>query len=290
MRIHHLNCATMCPLGERLIQGTGSLLSKAKMVCHCWLVETEHDGLVLVDTGIGLDDCADVAGRLGGMFRSFARPLASREETAARQVERLGFSRRDVRHIVPTHLDLDHAGGLPDFPEATVHVFRPEHDAVMRRATRRERERYRPAHFSHGPKWRVHDVSGERWNGFDAVRTLSNEADVLLVPLEGHTRGHCGVAVRSENGWLLHAGDAYFHEDEMNPTPSCPPALALFQRMVAMDDARRRENQARLRSLVARASDVRVHSAHSATEFERFAHASTARRPVASGAAAQTAT
>ncbi len=29
-----------------------------------------------------------------------------------------------------------------------------------------------------------------------------------LVPLFGHTRGHCGVAVRTEQGWLFHAGDA----------------------------------------------------------------------------------
>jgi glyoxylase-like metal-dependent hydrolase (beta-lactamase superfamily II) len=36
------------------------------------------------------------------------------------QVQRLGFDPRDVRHIVLTHLDFDHAGGLDDFPHATV--------------------------------------------------------------------------------------------------------------------------------------------------------------------------
>jgi glyoxylase-like metal-dependent hydrolase (beta-lactamase superfamily II) len=29
-----------------------------------------------------------------------------------------------------------------------------------------------------------------------------------LVPLFGHTRGHCGVAVRTASGWLFHVGDA----------------------------------------------------------------------------------
>jgi glyoxylase-like metal-dependent hydrolase (beta-lactamase superfamily II) len=40
-----------------------------------------------------------------------------REETAVRQIERLG-SPADVRHILPTHLDFDHAGGLEDLPGA----------------------------------------------------------------------------------------------------------------------------------------------------------------------------
>jgi hypothetical protein len=29
-----------------------------------------------------------------------------------------------------------------------------------------------------------------------------------LVPLFGHTRGHCGVAIRNGSGWLFHVGDA----------------------------------------------------------------------------------
>jgi hypothetical protein len=29
-----------------------------------------------------------------------------------------------------------------------------------------------------------------------------------LIPLFGHARGHCGVAVQTESGWLFHVGDA----------------------------------------------------------------------------------
>jgi hypothetical protein len=57
MRIHHLNTGTMCPIGRRFVNGTGSIFQRARMVCHCLLVET-NDGLALVDTGIGLDDIA----------------------------------------------------------------------------------------------------------------------------------------------------------------------------------------------------------------------------------------
>lgn len=67
MRIHHLNCATMCPYGARLIQGQGGLFSRAYLVCRCLLVETDQ-GLTLVDTGLGLGDIAGPK-RLGSTFR-----------------------------------------------------------------------------------------------------------------------------------------------------------------------------------------------------------------------------
>ena len=53
------------------------------------LVETDS-GLVLVDTGFGSHDCADPARRVGPL-RHMLRPILSHEETAAHQVEQLGF-------------------------------------------------------------------------------------------------------------------------------------------------------------------------------------------------------
>ena len=270
MRIHHLNCGTMCPIGGRLVSGEGSLWSPAKLVCHCLLVETA-DGLVLVDSGLGLDDVARPRERLGGAFMAATRWRPDADETAARQIVRLGFSIDDVRHVVPTHLDLDHAGGLPDFPKAKVHIFAAEHDAAMARATFQERARYRPAHWAHGPAFVRYEPRGEPWHGFPCVRDLEGlPPEILIVPLVGHTRGHSAIAVRGDQGWLLHAGDAYFHRAEMDPTPSCPPALATFQRLVAVDDEQRRQNQGRLRDLVARrSSEVTVFCAHDERELER---------------------
>ena len=43
-----------------------------------------------------------------------------------RQLEALGHDPADVRHIITTHLDLDHAGGIGDFPEAQIHLFASE--------------------------------------------------------------------------------------------------------------------------------------------------------------------
>lgn len=270
LRIHHINCGTLCPHAGGLIGTPGAGLGPGRMVCHCLLVETRA-GLVLVDTGMGSGDIAHPA-QLGRAFTALTRPRLDPAETALAQVSALGYRQADVRHIVVTHLDLDHAGGLPDFPLAKVHVHAAEHAAALQPHWR-ERARYRPAHFAHRPDWVLHRETGERWQGFSAVRALPGcDDDVLLVPLHGHTRGHCGVAVRDGDGWLLHCGDAYFHHGEMQDPPHCPPGLRLFQNIVQVDRAARLANQARLRELaLAQAAQVRLFSAHDPVELDAFA-------------------
>src|SRR5215831_20343861 len=118
------------------------------MVCHCLAVESGQ-GLILVDTGVGLGDLADPRARLGGLFTHVVRPRTDPENTAVRRIEKLGFKPADVRHIVLTHLDLDHAGGLPDFPDAMVHCYAPEHAAAMAPRTGKERSRYRRHQFEY---------------------------------------------------------------------------------------------------------------------------------------------
>ena len=93
------------------------------------------------------------------------------------------------------------------------------------------------------------------------------------MPLHGHTRGHCGVAVRRpDGGWLLHAGDAYFESGEKETPPHATVGLRAFQRLMAVDDAQRVGNAARLRELhAAHSAEITVFSAHDASEFHALA-------------------
>jgi glyoxylase-like metal-dependent hydrolase (beta-lactamase superfamily II) len=251
--IHHLNCGTMCPRGARMLSGSGGLVAPARLVCHCLLIEGA-EGLVLVDTGFGQGDVAKRR-QLGAIFNALVRPVLDASETAAARVRALGFDPADVRQIVTTHLDLDHAGGLPDFPQAEVHLLGDELKAALHPSLR-ERTRYIAAHWAHNPKWVEHEGGGEDWFGFAGVRILPGSgAEVLLIPLPGHTKGHTGVAVRDGARWLLHCGDAYFHHGQVQTPAHCPPGLTAFQAINSSDNALRRENSERLRELAARHGD-----------------------------------
>jgi glyoxylase-like metal-dependent hydrolase (beta-lactamase superfamily II) len=167
MLIHHLNCRTLRPPCARLINGDGGIFSRGKIVCHCLLIETNNE-LILVDTGIG-QKYIENPKLLGGLTAFLLKPSANSDETATGQIARIGLSKVDFRHIVLTHLDFDHAGGLGEFPNAQVHVLEQEYEAAMNPQTRPETGRYIKAQWGHGPKWRLHTVQGQRWYEFDPV-------------------------------------------------------------------------------------------------------------------------
>ncbi len=260
MKIHHLNCGSV-----RTIEATYDGPPPAPAVNHCLLVETDAAGLVLVETGLGLDDVRDPAGSLDADWVAMCEPALAEPETALRQVERLGFAAADVRHVVVTHLDVDHCGGLPDFPDAAVHVLEAEVRAAL---SGNYGPRYRPAHWAHGPRWETYGPEREeRWFDFDATR-LRDVPELLLVPLGGHTPGHTGVAVPDGDRWLLHAGDAYYYHRELSADPEPHPLMDLIQTRAEVHRDLRLGTHARLRELVARhGEEVTVFSAHDPWEL-----------------------
>lgn len=212
MKVHHLNCGTMN-------------LPGASLVCHVLLVETDN-GLVLVDTGFGSHDCAD-PGRRVGTFRHVSHPRLLHIETAAHHVESLGFQSDDVRHIVITHFDLDHIGGISDFPHAKIHLTAAEARGAIHAPSFRERLRYRNPQWAHGPKLVEHGQGGEPWRGFAAARPLDEiDPGIVLPPMPGHTRGHAAVAVDAGYRWVLHCGDAFYHPGTIDGKSRVPPSTA----------------------------------------------------------------
>ncbi|GAB3962136.1 MBL fold metallo-hydrolase [Actinoallomurus acanthiterrae] len=276
MKIHHLNCGSMREIDPA--DAADHRLEPARALNHCLLVETDAAGLVLVETGFGTPDVDRPEETLGRTFLDRTQALLDPEETAVRRIRRLGHSPDDVRHIVLTHLDLDHTGGLPDFPQATVHVHDAEYRAAMAATSAHPEHtlRYRPAHWAHRPHWRTYESrKGESWFGFDAVELDGLPPEILLIPLAGHTEGHCAVAVRDGDRWLLHAGDAFYHHGQIEPDDRWSmPLWEALEEITEVERPLRVANQARLRELLRDHGDeVDVFSAHDPWAFARLAPA-----------------
>lgn len=238
MSIHFLNCGTMRPYFPRVENGI-----------TCLLAET-NDGLVLVDTGFGVSDYLR-PGRLMRLFTAAMRSPHDINETAIKQVEQLGYRLTDLRHIVMTHLHLDHAGGLPDFPHAKVHVYQPEYQHIQNKHLSWE---YIPTHWAHNPDWVIYQLAGEAWYDFKAIQ-LPFTPEIWLIPLVGHTPGHCGVAIRNNSGWILHGGDAVPFNVSVDDVPDWISKLLIGPHVP------------RIREFIKKHPEVQVVSAHMALNF-----------------------
>ncbi|WP_120429247.1 MBL fold metallo-hydrolase [Acinetobacter baylyi] len=266
-KIHHLHCGSMCPVCAPLVGQNGW---RAHIVCHCLLLETDH-GLVLVDTGLGLQDYLHPKERLGTLLPQISQIEIKFELSAIQQIQQLGFNPKDVKHIFVTHLDFDHAGGISDFPQATVHVLASEFNATQSMNIK-NRMRYKSNQFKKHRYWNfIEHTSGERWFNLEKVHGLSLFKDeILMIPLIGHSAGHCGIAIRQkEKGWMLFCGDAYFSHLELNAQHR-QKGLDLFERFLAYDNQQRLHNLKQLQYLAQNETQIEMMCAHDPIELQRY--------------------
>jgi len=246
----------------------------SEIVCHVLLCETD-DGLALVDSGLGTFDFATPTRMRSARF--MMRPDRDDAKTAIRQVEAMGFDAEDVTHIVLTHMDFDHIGGIADFPGAIVHTTAEEYDAVVVHPGFQAKQRFSPQQWAHGPKMELHEGRGDEWKyGLTGHEVLPG---ITMVPLPGHTRGHAAVAVDAgERGLLIHAGDSAFDASSyVDTSPSGKPLARIgmiraFEKVMASDRKAIRGNHETLARLQ-REDGVTVFPAHDKRIFDDLKNA-----------------
>lgn len=228
-QIYHLNCGTMRPLCAQLINGDGGYQHAGKLVSHCLLIVHE-ERLILVDTGLGTADIEQPKQRLGQAFLNTLKPKLDITETADQQIRQLGFDPVNVTDIFLTHADIEHMGGLLDFPHATVHIYEEELKQITH-AGIKEKIRFHPQRYKEMNNWKIYKQPDQLWFGLNAFKIESIPNFTLyMLPLVGHTQGHVGIAIQKHDGkWLLHCGDAYFHYTQLSANGRMPTTLKIFE-------------------------------------------------------------
>lgn len=253
IEIEHATFGLMGPLAHT---------STKSMSIHCVIFHI-GDRVILLDTGFGTQEMDDPQKLLGADALFKLGILIDPRLTALHRLQARGIEPDQVTDIVVTHLDNDHVGGLHDFPNATVHVAAEElaaYDSTQQRGP------YMPYQVSHQTRFKTYGPTGERWFGLPA-RTLDlpEVLDAKLIPLHGHTAGHCGVAYRENGKWSLHAGDSYFDHkvNFLAHAPGLPLEIA-FQ----TDYANRVATLAKLRELrLAHSDEIQMFCTHDQSEY-----------------------
>lgn len=248
MKITHLNCVN--------IQTPLSLA-----IGHCLLLE-ENGRLVLVDSGIGLHETRAPKDTLGEDLINQMGLMLDEQLTAYGQIKRMGHSPQRVTDCICTHLDPDHIGGIKDFDNVTVHVSYEEYLSF-----KEGNPRYLSNQLNDDPPPRLYLQNDSDWFGLPARKIqLDIKNRIYLVPLFGHTLGHCGVAIETDElKWLFHIGDAYYLRAEL--TDRAHP-VGMMARSMAMDDRLRLESMGKIKKILEKhGQEITVFGYHDPSEF-----------------------
>jgi len=184
-----------------------------------FLLEHPGAGHVLIDAGLHPSVAvkpAESLGRLGTLVFRDLRMDPSQALPA--QLRELGVQPPEVRTVVMTHLHIDHASGISEFPDATFVMSRAEWEA----ATSQGRlHGYSTRQFDHAFDYRLLDFDGadtSSFSGFARSFDLFGDGSVRAVYTPGHTLGHMSVVVRTTGGEVLVAGDAIYMRRNLDDT------------------------------------------------------------------------
>jgi N-acyl homoserine lactone hydrolase len=177
-----------------------------------FLIEHPGAGEILVDTGLHQSCASDVGGNMGRSGKLLYEIRMDHDQALRFQLPRLGVDPAEVRVVIMTHLHIDHASAVSEFPQATFVVDRREWQAA---ADGGALQGYHARQFDHAFDWRTVDYASdpvESFAGFAQSLDLFGDGSVRLVSTPGHTSGHQSVVLRTSGGEVLLTADAAYTE------------------------------------------------------------------------------
>ncbi len=181
-------------------------------------------GAMLVDTGLHPSVATDARQNLGRQAAKYFS-LGPGSDVSS-QLRARGLGPGEIEVVVLTHLHLDHASAISEFPEATFVVSAPEWEAATT-ARVPLLEGYRPAHYDLAVDFRSVDFGADYVNSygpFGRTVDLFGDGSVRLAFTPGHTQGHMSVLLRLPRRDLVVLGDVAYtwRQFEGGPEPWRP--------------------------------------------------------------------
>lgn len=219
------------PSGEvgklKLLLSTGDD-DRSRSPIPAFLIRHPGYGPILVDTGLHPSVGSDPVENLGRFGNWFYRPELDTGEGVSAQLRGKGVDPAGIRLVILTHLHLDHASAIADFPDATLVVSANEWESATSGLFPAFRGYHRPQ-FDYAFDFRTADFGGDTvrsYSTFGRTIDLFGDGSVRLAFTPGHTLGHQSVIVRLKDRDLVIAGDALYRQDQLAEGADSPGVIA----------------------------------------------------------------
>lgn len=206
---------------------------------YCFLIAHPERGFVLIDTGIHPDFCQKATGNFGLLLGRLIKIRTEKGRDVISQINSIGLSAHDIKHIVMTHLHPDHSSGLPLFNKCAQCIVYTDIDEFRAASSLFGMFQGYLKEYHKGMKIQHFDYA-LKLKPFDLVSDFFGDESVFIIKTPGHTRGHVSVLLNMKDGPVLLTSDAAHRHDnlaEQIPTVGeYHPSLATLRRLVEYMD------------------------------------------------------
>jgi N-acyl homoserine lactone hydrolase len=193
--------------------------------CPAFLLRHPSAGAILVDTGLHPSVATDGRENFGRLASRFGKPSLEAGADVPAQLRRRGLEPSEVPIVVMTHLHLDHASAISEFPASTIVLSESEWRAAAH-GRRPLLDGYRRRHFDYAFDYRVIDFGrGDiaSYATFGRSFDLFGDGSVRLVYTPGHSAGHMSVVARLREHDFAIGGDATYTVGQLDGSAPLAP-------------------------------------------------------------------
>lgn len=208
----------------RLARALFSDKNRWMVPCPAFLIRHPSAGAILVDTGLHPSIASDPRQNFGRLAVRVAPPKLEKGEDVPAQLRKRGIEPSKVGVVVMTHLHLDHASAISEFPDSTFVVSEAEWvDATT--GGRPALRGYRPPHYDFVFDYRTVDFARgtvSSYASFGRTFDLFGDGSIRLAYTPGHSAGHMSVIARLRERDFLIGGDAVYTFRQLEDAPPPP--------------------------------------------------------------------
>jgi glyoxylase-like metal-dependent hydrolase (beta-lactamase superfamily II) len=194
-----------------------------------FLIRHPSAGAILVDTGLHPSIATDGGEEnFGRVSKRFGKPQLEPGEDVPAQLRKRGLELAEVPIVVMTHLHVDHASAISEFPQSTFVVSETEWQAAAH-GSAPLLNAYRRAHFDYAFDYRTVDFNRagiDSYASFGRCFDLFGDGSIHLAFTPGHTAGHMSVVCRLAERDFVIGGDAMYVRAQLDGKAPPPPRPA----------------------------------------------------------------